>query len=58
MCCCPDSGEEESQQDMFADGSDEEKEGEDADEKLWRMERFEREKFLESQQVSRYTTGQ
>ena len=46
------AGDEESQQDMFADGSDEEKEGEDLDEKQWRMERYEREKFLESQQVS------
>ncbi|KAK7504156.1 hypothetical protein BaRGS_00004460 [Batillaria attramentaria] len=42
--------DEGSQQDMFADGSDNEKDGEDADEKQWRMERFEREKFLQEQQ--------
>ncbi|KAK7103502.1 claspin-like [Littorina saxatilis] len=44
-------GDDGSQQDMFAEGSDEEKEAaEDPDEKQWRTERFEREKFLESQQ--------
>ena len=37
---------------MFGNGSDEEgPEEENADELKWRMERFEREKFLEEQRV-------
>ncbi|KAL8618350.1 hypothetical protein ACOMHN_047422 [Nucella lapillus] len=45
-----DLGDEASQHDLFGNGSDEEKEEmEDPDEKKWRMERHEREKFLESQ---------
>ncbi|XP_041353626.1 claspin-like [Gigantopelta aegis] len=42
--------DEESQEDMFGNGSDDEgPEEENADELKWRMERFEREKFLEEQ---------
>lgn len=44
--------DEGSQKDMFANGSDEEN-LEDVDEKQWRIERHERERFLEEQQVWR-----
>ena len=55
MCAFVYAGDEGSLQDMFADGSDDEKEGgEDPDEKQWRMERYEREKFLQSQQVGNW----
>ncbi|KAH3845071.1 hypothetical protein DPMN_087341 [Dreissena polymorpha] len=42
--------DDESQQDMFNDGSDNEVEHEETDDFAWRKERFEREKFLKEQQ--------
>ncbi|XP_076443090.1 uncharacterized protein LOC143281711 [Babylonia areolata] len=52
-------GDEESQNDLFANKSDEEKEeAEDPDEKQWRMERHEREKFIESQQEDNGENGE
>ena len=39
------------QDDLFRDGSDEEVAEDDADQEKWRLQRFEREKFLQEMKV-------
>lgn len=43
--------DDDTQQDMFYDQSDEEKEDEEGEEAKWRKDRFEREKWLQEQQM-------
>lgn len=47
---------DDTQQDMFDDGSDGEEQQEETEDFAWRKERYEREKFLKEQQVDNHET--